>query len=307
MKPIPRFGTRPVTHIVAAEGQIEGDAVSFNPEIIAVVVIAGVFCGFLNTVASSGSAVSLPVLMSIGLHAAAANATNRVPVLVGALAATVDLARSGAIPWRRALIVAAPMTLGAALGALASERLPGHDLRKVIVGAVVIALILIFAKLKDLLNAAGDHEVRLGAKQMSLLFLVGFWAGFIVLDSGTYILLVLVLASGLTLVEANAIKNFATLITTAVAMLIFAEHQSVDWTNGGIMALGSLVGGFLGARVAISAQARRWIIGLLIVVVVGELVHLAVPVQWLDKRVIPAIDTFASVNIGVKPNDVLVV
>jgi uncharacterized membrane protein YfcA len=142
---------------------------------------------------------------------------------------------------------------------------------------------------------------------MSLLFLVGFWAGFIVLDSGTYILLVLVLASGLTLVEANAIKNVATLITTAVAMLIFAEHQSVDWTNGGLMALGSLVGGFLGARVAISAQARRWIIGLLIVVVVGELVHLAVPVQWLDKRVIPAIDTFASVNIGVKPNDVLVV
>ena len=85
-------------------------------------------------------------------------------------------------------------------------------------------------------------------------------------------------------------------------MLIFAEHQSVDWTNGGIMALGSLVGGILGARVAISAQARRWIIGLLIVVVVGELVHLAVPIQWLDKRVIPAIDTFATVHIGTKPN-----
>jgi uncharacterized membrane protein YfcA len=275
---------------------------SFNPEIIAAVVLAGVFCGFLNTVASSGSAVSLPVLMSVGLHAAAANATNRVPVLVGALAATVGLARSGTIPWRRALIVAAPMTLGAAIGALASEQLPSHDLRKIIVGAVVIALILIFTKLKDLLNAAGDREVHLGTKQMSLLFLVGFWTGFIVLDAGTYMLLVLVLASGLTLVEANAIKNFATLMTTAVAMLIFVEHQSVDWTIGGVMALGSLVGGFLGARVAVLAQARRWIIGLLIVVVVGELVRLAVPIQWLDKRIIPAIDTFATINIGALPN-----
>ncbi|WP_250502366.1 hypothetical protein [Caballeronia sp. AZ7_KS35] len=71
---------------------------SFTPEIIVVVVVAGLLCGFLNTVASSGSAVSLPILMSVGLHAAAANATNRIPVLVGAIAATVGLARNGAIP-----------------------------------------------------------------------------------------------------------------------------------------------------------------------------------------------------------------
>ncbi|HEY4351300.1 MAG TPA: TSUP family transporter, partial [Paraburkholderia sp.] len=79
---------------------------SFNAEIIAVVLVAGLLCGFLNAVASSGSAVSLPVLLTIGLHATVANATNRIPVLVGSLAATVGLARSGTIPWRPALIVA---------------------------------------------------------------------------------------------------------------------------------------------------------------------------------------------------------
>jgi hypothetical protein len=267
---------------------------SLSPDIIAVVVVAGLVCGFLNTVASSGSAVTLPILMAIGLPAAAANATNRIPVLVGAMAATIQLARQGAIPWRRGLMVGAPMVLGAITGAIVSEHLPGHDLRKIIVGAVVVALILIFTKLKRLLNAASSNDFRLNIKTVCLLFVVGVWAGFIVLDSGTYMLLVLVLAVGLPLLEANAIKNFVTLLATLAAMFVFVEHQSVDWRIGGLMGAGSLIGGLLGARVAISEHARRWIVGLLVVVIVGELIHLAVPLHWLDKEILPVIEVIAA-------------
>lgn len=181
----------------------------FNPEIAAIVIAGGLLCGFLNTVASSGSAVSLPILMSVGLHAVAANATNRVPVLVGAVAATMSLARNGAIPWRSVLWVAVPVTLGAAIGAALSERIPGHELRMIIVAAVIIALVLSFTKLKDMQAFVATGDVQLGWKPMLLLFFVGIWAGLIVLDSATYMLLVLVLASGLTLVEANAIKRGA--------------------------------------------------------------------------------------------------
>ncbi|MFC0397964.1 TSUP family transporter [Paraburkholderia rhizosphaerae] len=155
---------------------------SFTPEIIVVVVVGGLVCGFLNTVASSGSAVTLPILMAIGLPAAAANATNRVPVLVGAMAATVGLARHGAM-----------------------------------------------------------------------------------------------------------------LLTTSAAMLVFVTHQSVEWGIGGLMGIGALFGGLLGARVAVSEHARRWIVGLLVVVIVGELIHLAVPLHWLDKEIRPAIDVFSAV------------
>ena len=44
---------------------------------------AGLACGFLNTAASSGSAVSLPILMMIGLDPISANATNRVCMVAG--------------------------------------------------------------------------------------------------------------------------------------------------------------------------------------------------------------------------------
>ncbi|WP_238286464.1 sulfite exporter TauE/SafE family protein [Caballeronia novacaledonica] len=247
-----------------------------TPDTIVIIIAAGLFCGFLNAVASSGSAVSLPVLMSVGLHAVTANATNRVPVLVGAIAATVGLARRGAIPWRRTLSTAGPITLGAAAGALLSERIPGHDLRMVIVAAVAVALVLILTNLKKLLNSAAKGDARVDWKVMLLLFCVGVWTGFIVLDAGTYMLLVLVLAADFALPEANALRNVATATATAVAMAIFAGHESVDWTTGGIMALGSVAGGLLGARLAISEQARRWIVGLLIVVIVGELANLSI-------------------------------
>src|SRR5580765_6097039 len=85
---------------------------------------AGLICSFLNTVASSGSAVSLPILMSIGLSPLMANATNRVPVLVGALSAAAQFWRRGHVPVLLAFKVCVPVTVGAALGALSAEHLP---------------------------------------------------------------------------------------------------------------------------------------------------------------------------------------
>jgi uncharacterized membrane protein YfcA len=250
---------------------------NLSPETISIIMLGGLLCGFLNTVASSGSAVSLPILMSIGLHASVANATNRIPVLIGAMAATFELARNKAIPWKRGFTVCIPVTLGATVGSWLSDILPSHDLRPVIVGAVLVALVLVMTKLKALVSSDPDGEVRLGWMQMFLFLLVGAWAGFIVLDSATYLLLVLVLAVRLPLIDANAIKNLVLVTISVVSIAVFAKHGSVDWRIGGVMALGSVAGGYIGARLAVSDQARRWIVGLLAAVIIAELIHLSTP------------------------------
>lgn len=249
---------------------------SHTPSSVLLVVAAGLASGFLNAVASAGSAVSLPILLSLGLRAVDADATNRIPLLIGGITATIDLARRKKIPWRMALLTAIPITLGTAGGALLAEAVPSHDLRLFIVGAVVAALVLLLTKVKQLVNAVIAGTTRFGGREAVLLFLVGLWLGFIVLDGATYLLLVLVLAIRLPLVEANAVKNFLGVPTTIVAMLIFASRGSVDWTLGGVMGLGSIVGAFFGARLAVSDHARRWIVGLLVVVIVGELIQLSI-------------------------------
>ena len=168
------------------------------------------------------------------------------------------------------------MTIGAACGALFAELIPSHDLRMVVTAAIVAALVLILTKLKDILKKTDVGDVRFRWQEICWFLLVGFWLGFIVLDAATYLLLVLVLSVGLPLAEANAAKCFLTVPPTAVAMLIFASRGSIDWRLGAVLGAGSVVGGFLGSRLAVSDQARRWIVGLLIVVIVGELIQLSV-------------------------------
>lgn len=143
--------------------------------ILAIMVAAGLACGFLNTVASSGSAVSLPVLILAGLHAVDADATNRIPVLIGGLAASAQLARSGVMRWKYVALAGVPVTAGPACGAVLAELIPSHDVRMLITGAIVMALILILTKLKELVRSAPLGEPRFGWRQIGWFLLVGLW------------------------------------------------------------------------------------------------------------------------------------
>jgi uncharacterized membrane protein YfcA len=231
---------------------------------------AGLACGFLNTAASSGSAVSLPILLMIGLDPVTANATNRVPVLIGALSATMSFHQRGALLWGLALNVSLPVAIGGLAGAGLAEILPGRELALIITAAVLVALVLLFTKLKQAIESAASETVRYGAREFFIFIGIGVWLGFIVLDGATYLLL----AVGLPLVHANAIKSAALVPTTVVAMVVFAFKGNVDWTLGAVMGVGSVAGGILGARLATSPQARKWVFLLLVVVISAELVHL---------------------------------
>ncbi len=235
---------------------------------------AGLACGFLNTAASSGSAVSLPILMLIGLDPVSANATNRIPVLIGAMSATWSFHLRKALPWGLAAKVSLPVAIGGLVGASLAEVLPGRDLALIITAAVLVALVLLFTKLKQAIESATSDTVRYGTREFLVFVVIGVWLGFIVLDGATYMLLALTLIVGLPLIHANAIKSAALVPTTIIAMLVFAFKGNIDWTLGAVMGVGSIAGGLLGARLAASPQARKWVFLLLVVVISLELVHL---------------------------------
>ncbi len=237
---------------------------------------AGLLCGFLNTAASSGSAVSLPILMMIGLDPATANATNRIPVLIAGASATWTFHRQGAMPWRLGLIIAVPVTLGGLAGAYLASVLPGRDLGLIITAALLISLLLLFTKLKEAIDNAAARTPRFGAREAALFFFIGGWVGFIVLDGATYMLLALTLVVGLPLTQANAVRAFTVVPNTIVAVLAFALHGQMDWTLGGVMGLGSVAGGVLGAKLTMAPGAAKWIFRLLVTVIVLELGHLAI-------------------------------
>lgn len=237
---------------------------------------AGLACGFLNTAASSGSAVSLPVLMLIGLDPVSANATNRIPVLIGALSATLSFHKKKALPWRLAGQVSLPVAIGGILGAGLAELVPARNLGLILTAAVMIALVLLFTKLKKAIEEAIASDIpRYGVREFIVFLAIGVWLGFVVLDGATYLLLALTMVVGLNLVHANAIKSAALVPVTVVAMMVFAYHGNIDWKIGAFMGVGSVVGGLLGVRLATMPNARKWVFYLLVAVISGELVHMS--------------------------------
>jgi uncharacterized membrane protein YfcA len=242
---------------------------------LAVLVLAGAGAGFFNTLASSGSAITLPLLVALGVPAPIANGTNRLSVLCGAASALVKFQREGVIDWRNALKLTAAAAAGTGVGAWIASAVGAHTLTWVIAGAVLVALALLLARPSRWLKPSDtDTPVRTGPLQLGALFLVGIWAGFIVLDAATYLLFALVLGVGYDLVRANAVKSLILLASSVIAVAIFIAEDEIDWTAGAALAAGSVIGAQVGARIAVSPRARVWIFRMLLLVIGGEAVQI---------------------------------
>ncbi len=235
---------------------------------------AGVGLAFANTLASAGSAVSLPALLAVGLDPELANGTNRVAVLVGSVAALTSFMRAGMIRWRLVAPLAAAGALGAVLGAYLSEVVPPSRLHLAIVAALLVAVVLLGVRPTRWLAARADTP-RVGPTQLGLIFLVGVWAGFIVLDGLTYLLLVLVLSVRMDIVSANAAKVAIATAIAAVSLPVLAVGGHVDWPAAVPLSLGAVVGGLIAARLAVLPGVGPWIYRLIVLVVLGEAAQLA--------------------------------
>jgi len=231
--------------------------------------LAGLILGFLNTVSSGGSVISLPLLISLGYPAAVANATNRVPVAIGLLIAIWQFQKAGSIPWAYCSRLAPLILFGTFVGVQISLLIPRSSLTLAINFAVVMALILLLIKPRRWLeNQSGEQGIlNFSPQLLVLLFLVSVWNGFIVLDAGTYLLLTLTLLGGMGLAQANVMKVFLMGASGLFSLLLFSGYNTVNWSAAGPLAIGSVAGSIIGSRLVLGAKAKEWIYWSLVVTI----------------------------------------
>jgi len=239
---------------------------------------AGGLCGFLNAAASSGSALTLPLLLSLGLPPAVANGTNRVCVLAGMVTASWRFQRAGVIPWRLLSRLLPPFLGMAILGAAIAAVLPMRGIRLLIDGALLLALAMVLLRPHRWLREDGSAGVNTppSPKLLTLMGAVGFWTGLIVLDAATYLLVSLVLVGGLSLPRANVIKVLLIGLATIASLAVFLARGEINAFAALPLLLGSALGGWLGAALALGPHARLWIYRLLI----GTLGYEAAQMLW---------------------------
>lgn len=217
-----------------------------------VLAVAGVFAGFMNTLAGGGSLLTLPALMLIGLPADVANGTNRVAILAQTIASTGFFDREGRLDRGGLVPLLVPSLLGAAVGATVASRLPPEILRPVLL-AVMSAIALVLLVAPGILAPAPDAGARRkpGPTAFGVFFLIGMYGGFAQAGVGIFLIAGLGGLLRYDLVHANALKSAIAACFTLLALAIFLLAGQVRWVPGLALAVGMVLGARLGVLLAV--------------------------------------------------------
>lgn len=239
------------------------------------VIAAGFGAGFINTLAGSGSLITLPLLIFTGLPPTVANGTNRVAILLQNVVAVSSFRQQKVLNLRSGLMLAAPAIVGSVVGAQIAVNLNETTMRQTIGGLMVVMLVVIWVRPKRWLEGrpgvAGHRMTRqelLGGSgawfrsPAVIFFFIGMYGGFIQAGVGIFLLAGLVLGVGHDLVRANAVKVPIVLCFTVFALGVFVMNGQVSWGVGLILAVGNMLGAWVGARTAVKRGAGfvRWLL-----------------------------------------------
>lgn len=237
-------------------------------------IVIGSISGFINTVASSGTAVTLPIMIFCGIDPIVANATNRLPVFVGFTTSVFNFSRSGKIPWKTSLLLAIPVGIGTTIGAIFVGSLPNSYTEIFVSIALLISFILILINPRKFIVSKNMGIKKIDTTTIVIMFAIGIWAGVIVLDSAIFVLFTLVLLMGYELIKANAIKSVLILTVGLVSIIAFLYSGKIDWTAGLLLSIGSVAGSYLGSNFAMQESSRKWVFLIIKLIIFIELILL---------------------------------
>jgi uncharacterized membrane protein YfcA len=222
-----------------------------------ILVLAGILTGFINTLAGSGSLITLPLLMFIGLPANVANGTNRIGILLQSAVGAASFRQGRVFEYHEGLWLALPATAGSLIGAIAAVNLSSKVMEAIIGGLLLFMFFMVLYKPeKWITEKAGTISGRPKFWQLVIFFFIGLYGGFIQAGVGFILLAGLVLGAGVNLTKANALKVFIVFVYTLVAIVVFIMNRQVNYLAGFVLASGSMVGAYIATKFAIRSGPR---------------------------------------------------
>ncbi len=246
------------------------------------VVLAGIGAGTINTIVGSGTLITFPTLLLIGVPSLTANVSNNIGLVPGAFTGAVGYRRelAGAAPTLRRLL---PMSvLGGLTGALLLLVLDEEVFRAVVPALVLLGVVLVLVGPRvnrwaaaRRASGAGSEESHRVAMQAGVLG-AGVYGGYFGAAQGVLLMGIMGALSSEPIQRLNGYKNVLATGVNGVAALVFlaVARDRIDWLVVLLIAVGSTVGGVLGATVGrrLSPPVLRGVIVVIGLVAVTKLV-----------------------------------
>ena len=221
-----------------------------------ILLLVGIVVGFVNVMAGGGSLLTIPIMLFMGVPGPVANGTNRIAIIAQMATAVIAFFKKGYSDFKLSLTLALAAIPSAVVGAYAGTRLEGVWFNRV-VAVIMLVVMLVMAVKKD-----GEPAIRTPPEKPRLalahvlMFLVGFYGGFIQIGIGLLFMPVLNKTLGLDLVRVNMHKTFIISVYTTAALIVFAWQVEIFWILGLSLAVGTSIGAWLSAHVQVSKGER---------------------------------------------------
>ncbi len=242
------------------------------------VFLAGIAAGTINTVVGSGTLITFPTLLAVGVPPVTANVSNTVGLVPGSLSGAVGYRRELRGQRSRVIRLGSASLLGGIAGAVLLLALPAEAFNAIVPALIGIGCVLVLFQPAIARRVAARAESRGGVPEHGaawvwvLVFVTGIYGGYFGAAQGVLLMAVMGIGIQESLQRLNGTKNVLALLVNAVAAVIFMFVADVDWAVAGLIALGAVIGGQVGATVGrrLPALALR-----IFIVVVGVAALLA--------------------------------
>jgi uncharacterized protein len=219
------------------------------------IALAGVAAGTINTVVGSGTLITFPTLLAFGVPPVTANVSNTVGLVPGSMSGVFGYRRELAGQRARLLRLGSASLLGGVAGALLLLRLPSSAFDAIVPALIALGVVLVLLGPPIQRSVAARAESRGGVPDHGVWWVwpavaaAGIYGGYFGAAQGVLLMAILGIGVADSMQRHTATKNVLALIVNAAAAIVFIAVADIDWAVAGLIALGSVVGGQIGAGV----------------------------------------------------------
>jgi uncharacterized protein len=226
-----------------------------TPLEVVAVLLAGCAAGTINTIVGSGTLITFPTLLAIGVPPVTANVSNTIGLVPGSLSGVWGYRVELSGQRGRLMRLCSASLLGGALGAGLLLWLPSGAFDAIVPALVGLGVLLVVIGPRVSRAVAARAEARGGLPDHGAAWVwpavagAGVYGGYFGAAQGVLLMAILGIGVADSLQRHNATKNVLALLVNAVAAVVFVFVAEVDWLVVLLVAVGSVVGGQIGATV----------------------------------------------------------
>ena len=245
--------------------------------IIILLCLAAFFAGFIDAIVGGGGLIQTPtgLILLPNLPVSTVIGTLKIPAFSGTSFAAFQYIKKVNMNWKLLFIMMGLALPSAFLGSTLLACMSNDFMKPLLLFILSLLAIYTYAK-----KNFGQHVERNISERTQILnavlisFVVGFYDGFIGPGTGSFLVVAFIALMGFDFLHASANAKMVNLATNFGSICLFALKGKVIWAIALPMAASNALGGWIGAKLAIT-KGNGFIRVFFLVVVVGTLIRFA--------------------------------